>query len=130
MLGVDSLLRRSLSAGVFSAALFAAVAAAPGTAGAQEKTEDDRTVPGRLERAPSELRTEKLLITVDEEGRAMLRELGAREYLTRLLQQNEIPVNGLLFDPDKLMERFEERGEAQCYHVVYPDAERSNTICF
>lgn len=134
MSGIDSLLRHGLARGLFGLALLAGLVAAPGLAAAQETSgEEDRlregSVPGRLERTRSELRTEKLIITVDREARGMVRELGVREYLRRLLITNDIPVNGLLLDPEKLTRTLDRTGSAECYHVVYPAAEKSNTIC-
>jgi len=48
-----------------------------------------------------------------------------------LEQEGSIPVNSLKCNVDDLMQRLGPDGHfsAQCYHVVYPAAEASNTIC-
>jgi len=56
-------------------------------------------------------------------------DLELKEVMKRLLEQNGIPVNGLHFDPAKLSQRLGKAGKVDCYHVIHPPAEKSNTIC-
>jgi len=52
----------------------------------------------------------------------------ANPYATvkKLLEQNSIPVNSLTMNSQTLLRN---GGVLKCYHIVYPPAEKSNTIC-
>ena len=76
---------------------------------------------------------EKLDIKLDIHAtEANIGKLDPKEMLIMLLEQEgSIPVNSLKCNVDDLMQRLGPDGHysAQCYHVVYPAAEASNTIC-
>ena len=71
-----------------------------------------------------EVRMEKLAIKVDMSNP----EATADPYATvkKLLEKNSIPVNSLTLNSQTFLRN---GGVLKCYHVVYPPAEKSNTIC-
>ena len=71
-----------------------------------------------------EVRMEKIAIKVDMSNP----EATANPYATvkTLLEQNGIPVNSLTMNNQTFLRN---GGVLKCYHVVYPPAEKSNTIC-
>jgi hypothetical protein len=71
-----------------------------------------------------EVRMEKIDLKVDMSNP----EATADPYATvkKLLEQNSIPVNGLTINSQTLLRN---GGATKCYHIVYPPAEKSNTIC-
>lgn len=71
-----------------------------------------------------EVRMEKIDLKVDMSNPEATANLHAT--VKKLLEQNRIPVNGLTINPQTLVAN---SGATKCYHVVYPEAEKSNTIC-
>lgn len=71
-----------------------------------------------------EVRMEKIDLKVDMSNPAATANLHAT--VKTLLEQNGIPVNGLTINSQTLVAN---SGATKCYHVVYPEAEKSNTIC-
>ena len=71
-----------------------------------------------------EVRMEKLDLKVDMRNP----DATANPYATvkKLLEQNSIPVNSLTMNSQTFLRN---GGVLKCYHVVYPPAEKSNTIC-
>jgi hypothetical protein len=71
-----------------------------------------------------EVRMEKIDIKADMRNP----EAKTNPYATvkKLLEQNGIPVNSLTMNSQTFLTN---AGEVKCYHVVYPEAEKSNTIC-
>jgi hypothetical protein len=71
-----------------------------------------------------EVRMEKLAIKVDMSNP----EATSNPYETvkKLLEKNSIPVNSLTLNSQTFLRN---GGVLKCYHVVYPPAEKSNTIC-
>jgi hypothetical protein len=131
---IDSRFHRSFATGCLSLVLFAGALCLPERAGAQAvggtAAVDDwyqKSVPGTVERVRSDPRMEGLNLTIDDEGRRALRQLGVREYLRRLLLQNEVPVDGLRFDEATLTRALMETGRAQCRTVSGRGGETSMT---
>lgn len=71
-----------------------------------------------------EVRMEKIDLKVDMSNPEATANLHAT--VKKLLEQNSIPVNGLTINSQTLVAN---GGTTKCYHVVYPEAEKSNTIC-
>lgn len=71
-----------------------------------------------------EVRMEKLDLKVDMRNP----DATANPYATvkKLLEQSNIPVNSLTMNSQTFLRN---GGVLKCYHVVYPPAEKSNTIC-
>ena len=71
-----------------------------------------------------EVRMEKIDLRVDMGNPAAT----ADPYATvkKVLEQNGIPVNSLTMSNQTFLRN---GGVMKCYHVVYPEAEKSNTIC-
>lgn len=71
-----------------------------------------------------EVRMEKIDLKVDMRNP----EASADPYATvkKVLEQNNIPVNSLTMNTQTFLKN---GGVLKCYHVVYPPAEKSNTIC-
>jgi hypothetical protein len=71
-----------------------------------------------------EVRMEKIAIKVDMNNPGAT----ADPYATvkKILEQNSIPVNSLTLNSQTFLRN---GGVLKCYHVVYPPAEKSNTIC-
>ncbi len=73
---------------------------------------------------------EVLDITLDMSAvTATFGEMDEGTALKLLLEQNGIKVNGLRFDPAKFSQQLGTRGHGTCYHIVYPEAEKSHTHC-
>lgn len=71
-----------------------------------------------------EVRMEKIDLKVDMSNPEATANLHAT--VKKVLEQNSIPVNGLTINSQTLVAN---GGVTKCYHVVYPEAEKSNTIC-
>jgi hypothetical protein len=86
-------------------------------------TQSQQKILGSLTKT-GEVRMEKINLKVD----MRTNEAMTNPYATvkKVLEQNGIPVNGLTINTQTLMNN---HGETKCYHVVYPEAEKSNTIC-
>ncbi len=86
-------------------------------------TEAQQVMVGSLTKT-GEVRMEKIALKVDMRNP----EATANPYATvkKLLEQNSIPVNSLTMNSQTFLRN---GGVLKCYHVVYPPAEKSNTIC-
>ena len=86
-------------------------------------TRSQQMVLGSLTKT-GEVRMETIDLKVDMSNP----EATADPYATvkKLLEQNSIPVNGLRINSQTLLRN---GGATKCYHIVYPPAEKSNTIC-
>jgi hypothetical protein len=71
-----------------------------------------------------EVRMEKIDLKVDMSNPEATADPHAT--VKKLLEQNSIPVNGLTINSQTLLRN---GGATKCYHIVYPPAEKSNTIC-
>ena len=86
-------------------------------------TQSQQMMVGSLTKT-GEVRMEKISLKVDMTNP----EATANPYATvkKLLEQNSIPVNSLTMNSQTFLRN---GGVLKCYHVVYPPAEKSNTIC-
>lgn len=86
-------------------------------------TEAQQRILGTLTKT-GEVRMEKINIKVDMRNP----EATANPYaaVKKVLEQNNIRVNSLTMNTQTFLNN---NGEVKCYHVVYPEAEKSNTIC-
>jgi hypothetical protein len=86
-------------------------------------TQSQQMILGSLTKT-GEVRMEKINLKVDMRNP----EATSNPHATvkKLLEQNRIPVNSLTINPQSLSRN---GGVLKCYHVVYPEAEKSNTIC-
>jgi hypothetical protein len=77
---------------------------------------------------PEPLGVERFQIRFEAENiRAFLED--PDRFLHKLIEcWNRFPINSIRFRGDR--ELASEDGGVQCYHVVSPEAERSNTVCF
>ena len=71
-----------------------------------------------------EVRMEKIHIQLDMRSKEAI--ANPHDAVKKLLEQNGIPVNSLKINLQSLMRN---NGGTNCYHVVLPEAEKSNTIC-